>query len=83
MVLLFAIAAAVPLHFHFDATEFSNAVYHTLASPDASFAARTCTPWSWNEMYHVQRKTARGSMSWKSVGGIEMQAREGLMFAID
>ena len=52
MVLLLAVAAAVPIHFHFDATEFVNAVYHTACVSGRPICSRDVYLRFWNEKYH-------------------------------
>lgn len=52
MVLLFAVAAAIPLHFHFDATEFSNAAYHTACVSGRLICSQQLYLRFWNEKYH-------------------------------
>src|SRR5260370_10659807 len=53
MVLFFAIAAALPLQFHFDATEFANAVYHTACVTGRLICSRDVYLRFWNEKYHT------------------------------
>jgi len=56
MVFLFAIAAAVPLHFHFDATEFANAVYHTACITGRITCSRVIYEQFWDEKYHATQE---------------------------
>lgn len=53
MVLLFAIAVAVPLHFHFDASEFANAVYHTACVTGRLICSQDVYLRFWNEKFHA------------------------------
>jgi hypothetical protein len=53
MVLLLAMAAAVPLQSHFDATEFANAVYHTACMTGRLNCSRDVYQRFWNEKYHA------------------------------
>src|ERR1041384_527385 len=53
MVLLFAIVAAAQLQFHFDATEFANAVYHTACMTGRLNCSRAVYLRFWNEKYHA------------------------------
>src|SRR5258708_6628925 len=53
MVLFFAIAVAVPLLFHFDATEFANAVYDTACVTGRLICSQDVYLRFWNENYHV------------------------------
>src|SRR5262244_2421010 len=52
MLLLFAVAVAVPLHFHFDAAEFTNAVYHTACITGHLVCSQDVYLRFWNEKYH-------------------------------
>jgi hypothetical protein len=53
MVLLFAIAAALPLHFHVDATEFANTVYQTTCVTGRITCSRAIYHRFWDEKYHA------------------------------
>jgi hypothetical protein len=53
MLLLFAVAAAVPLHFHVDATEFANTVYHTVCTTGRMSCSNDIYTRFWNEKYHA------------------------------
>jgi hypothetical protein len=53
MLLLFAVAAAAPLHFHVDATEFANTVYHTVCTTGRMSCSRDIYMRFWNERYKV------------------------------
>src|SRR5712671_2448680 len=53
MVLLFAIVAAAPLQFHFDGTEFANAVYHTACMTGRLNCSRAVYLRFWNEKYQA------------------------------
>ncbi len=52
MLFFFAIAAMVPLHFHFDATEFANAVYHTACVCERIICSGKQYQHFWKETYH-------------------------------
>jgi hypothetical protein len=49
MLLLFAMAAAAPLHFHVDATEFANTVYHRVCTTGRMNCSRDIYMRFWNE----------------------------------
>src|ERR1700730_18087852 len=51
MLLLFAMAAAVPLQFHVDATEFANTVYHTVCTTRRMRCSREIYLRFWKEKY--------------------------------
>ena len=53
MLLLFAVAAVAPLHFHVDATEFANTVYHTVCATGNMICSRDIYSRFWNEKYRV------------------------------
>ena len=59
MVFLLAIAATVPLHFHVDATEFANAVYHTACVTGRLVCSRKQYQHFWKEMYHSTAEAHR------------------------
>ncbi len=50
---MFAVAGVAPLHFHFDATEFANAAYHTACVTGRLSCSRDLYQRFWNEKYHV------------------------------
>lgn len=52
MLFFFAIAATVPLHFHFDAREFANAVYHTACVTGQIPCSEKQYQHFWKETYH-------------------------------
>lgn len=56
MLLLLAIASAVPFHFHFDATEFSNIVYQTACVTGRISCSRTIYERFWREKYHANQQ---------------------------
>ena len=51
MLLLFLVAAAAPLRFHVDATEFANTVYHTVCTTGRMSCSRDIYLRFWNEKY--------------------------------
>ena len=52
-MLLLAVAAALPLHFHFDATEFANTVYQTACVTGRIICSREIYHRFWDEKYHA------------------------------
>ena len=56
MVLFFAMMTAAPLQFHFDATEFANAVYHTACMTGRLNCSRAVYLRFWNEKYHATQQ---------------------------
>jgi hypothetical protein len=52
MMMLLAVAAAVPIHFHFDATEFANAVYHMACVTQKLTCTRSVYLKFWEEKMH-------------------------------
>ena len=67
MVLLFAIAAALPLHFHVDATEFANTVYQTACVTGRITCSRAIYHRFWDEKYHA---TAEDHAKFQEFGAI-------------
>jgi hypothetical protein len=59
MLLLFALAAAAPLRFHVDATEFANAVYHTVCTTGRMSCSRDIYMRFWNEKYKATPEDAK------------------------
>src|SRR5262249_47158035 len=55
-MLFLALLAAAPLHFHFDASEFANAVYHVGCLTDRLACAKTAYTKFWNEKYSATRE---------------------------
>ena len=55
-MLFLALAAAVPLHFHFDASEFANTVYHVACLTDRVSCTKKIYARFWNEKYNVTRE---------------------------
>jgi hypothetical protein len=53
MVLLLAVAAAIPLHFRFDAGEFTNAVYQTVCVTGRITCSRDIYQRFWHAKYHA------------------------------
>jgi hypothetical protein len=53
MLLLLAVTAAVPLQFHFDASEFVNAVYHTACVTGRLHCSHDLYQRFWNEKYQA------------------------------
>lgn len=51
MLLLLAVAATAPLHFHADATEFANTVYHTACTTGQMVCSRDIYMRFWNDKY--------------------------------
>jgi len=56
MVFFIALAAAVPLHFHLDATEFADAVYHTACVTGRIVCSRAIYERFWEEKYHATQE---------------------------
>src|SRR5712692_9972695 len=52
-MLLLALLAAAPLHFHFDESEFANAVYHVGCLTDRLACTKTVYTKFWNEKYKL------------------------------
>src|SRR6266567_1084251 len=52
-MLFLALLAAAPLHFHFDASEFANAVYHVGCLTDRLACTKRVYTKCWNEKYRV------------------------------
>ena len=50
---MLAVAATIPIHFHFDATEFANAAYHTACVSGRFICSRGLYMRFWNEKYHA------------------------------
>jgi hypothetical protein len=59
MLLLFAVAAAVPLQFHVDATEFANTVYHTVCTTGRMSCSRDIYMRFWNEKYKATQEDGK------------------------
>jgi hypothetical protein len=55
-MLLLALVVAAPLHFHFDASEFANAVYHVGCLTGRLACTKTVYTKFWNEKYNVTRE---------------------------
>lgn len=55
-MLFLALLAAAPLQFHFDASEFANAVYHVGCLTGRLACTQTLYTKFWNEKYHATRE---------------------------
>jgi hypothetical protein len=67
MLLLLAVAAAAPLRFHVDATEFANTVYHTLCTAGPMSCSHDIYERFWKEKYKAAPEDQRHFDSFNEV----------------